>query len=262
MSQCYQLFISPVLGIVSIKQDLRQALLNPHSIDTHLPWDGCGQSLWGGAGPHPENGETSTDQCSLAHLKLPAGTKTFHINWMSPNAQSLSNLQKVASTSADLKAECLVRLLVRWWAVTGSGDSCFVWCVLPAVAGKLRFHPQLPTGAWWSSEEWHFLCSSRLSCHRLNWTEYLAVKEEVGLISIGCLGPQAAAGFFTQFLTYNKSSYEHNGFSWTHNIVVFHFWQLVVILNFVKIVGYFNKVNKAIWNECSKRKTLLFLLKP
>lgn len=83
MSERYQLFISPVLGIVSIKQDLRQALLNPRGTDTHLPWDGClwdGQSLWRGAGPHSENGETSTVQCSLAHLKPPAGTKTFHIN--------------------------------------------------------------------------------------------------------------------------------------------------------------------------------------
>lgn len=105
MSQSYQPLISCVLGIVGIPQDLRQALLNPHGTDTLLPWQSCGevQGL---------TLETSTDQCSLAHLKLPAGTKAFHINWMAPDAQSLGSLQKVAFRFADLKAECPVRLMV------------------------------------------------------------------------------------------------------------------------------------------------------
>lgn len=259
--------MSPVLGIVSIKQDVRQALLNPRGTDT--TW----QSLWGGAGPHPGKGETKTDQSSLAHLKLPAGTKACHINWMPPDAQSLCNSQKIAfyicRSKSWVPCEVTGEMMGsnrQWWFL--------LWCVLPTLVGKLRLHPELPTGAWWSSEGWHFLCSSRLSCHRLSWTEYVSVKEEVGLISVGCLSPQAAAGTFTQLLAYNKSSYKFvlfikyvgekmcNSSSWTHNIVVFHCWQLVVSLNFVKDVGYFIKVNKAIWNECSKRKTLLFLLKP
>lgn len=96
----------------------------------------------------------------------------------------------------------------------------------------------------------------------------------VFLVSLSDFEPSSCSGSSTQLLAYNKSSYEfvlffkyvgekkHNSSSWTHSIVVFHLWQLLVMLNFVKDVGYFIKVNKGMWNECSKRKTLLFFKNP
>ena len=94
MSQCYELLISSLLGNVNIKQDLRQVLLNlcgrhPGVAETpDCPGAAVGEECGElSAGLHPGSGEAFTVQCSPAHLKLIAGTKAFHINLISADAQ-------------------------------------------------------------------------------------------------------------------------------------------------------------------------------
>lgn len=99
MSQCYQLLISSLLGSIDIKQDPRLLSLNPRGRDPCLPWGSCRRSLWWGAELHP--GSHNRSVLTSPSLKLIAGTKAFHINLISADAQNLHNLQKVACGFAD-----------------------------------------------------------------------------------------------------------------------------------------------------------------
>lgn len=150
-----------------------------------------GRSCWIHVAETPACPGSGEDQCSPVHL-FTAGTKAFHINLISADAQNLHNLQKLPwiCRLLVLKAKSRARLVARGWAVTGSDGYCFVWgflCVTRSGRDAQTSAPELCEAV----NDDKLSAARGGCCLRLSSAEQMAVKEEVLLLSIGFLDPRA-----------------------------------------------------------------------